>query len=246
MTATAICAPHGRARALAGLMGEEAVALLVEMLESTQEGTRCVDWTWGTCRAGHRVDYRAGRDSGEGSESVGMIRAYIDNWNKLPKPIDPRVITAVKLNLQHEKVRERGYAYHRELLTLAGEAEPKGLTAVETIQSWLKHLPAAEEAELQKLGGNKETAEAWLKLRESFAPAAELSLEKLYLDKSSGLLMTKPFKDKAGEEIRLFVFLGLRRGIDWRVGAALVHPAARMLYRDRFLESHPDAKEVVP
>ncbi len=233
------------ARALAGLMGEKAIPLLVEMLQSTQEARIAVIGI-GEPAVPAIASIIERDETREGSESVGMIRAYIDNWSKLPKPIDPRVITAVKLNVQREKVRERGYAYHRELLKLAGEAEPKGLTAVETIQSWLKHLPAGDEAELQKLGGNRETADAWLKLRESFSPTAELALEKLYLDKSSGLLMTKPFKDKAGDEIRLFVFLGLLRGTDWRVGPALAHPAARMLYRDRFLESHPDAREVVP
>jgi hypothetical protein len=232
------------AQALPALMGEKAIPLLEQMIESTQEarlgliglGEPAVE----TIAAIIERD-----ETAVGLRSVGLIRAYIDHWKELPQPIDPRVIAAVKHNMQLEKVRDRGFAYHRELLKLAGEPEPKDPTALETAQSWLKHLQAGDEAALQRVVSNVAKTEDWLKLRESFAPAAELVLEKLYIDKTSGLMMTKPFKNKAGEEIRLFVFMNLLRGTDWRVGPALAQPAQKTLYRDRFLQSNPEAKEII-
>src|SRR5439155_26873395 len=112
-------------------------------------------------------------ETAAGLRSVGLIRTYIDHWKELPQPIDPRVIAAVKHNMQLEKVRDRGFAYHRELLKLAGEPDPKGPTALETAQSWLKRLQAGDEAALQRVVSNVAKTEDWLKLHESFSPTAE-------------------------------------------------------------------------
>lgn len=233
------------ARAVPALMGQKAIPLLEEMIESTQEA-RLELITLGEPAVETIAAIIEGDETPAGLRSVGLIRAYIDHWKDFREPIDPRVIAAVKQNMQLEKVRDRGFAYHRELLKLAGEPEPKDPTALETAQSWLKNLQAGDEVALQRVVSNVAKTDDWLKLRESFAPTAELALEKLYIDKTSGLMMTKPFKDKTGEEIRLFVFMNLLRGTDWRIGPALSQPAQKTLYRDRFLQSNPKAKEIVP
>ena len=120
------------------------------------------------------------------------------------------------------------------------------MTALETAQNFLKHLQSADEAELQKLKDNVGSTEKWLTLRESFAPSSKLVLDKLFIDNTSGLVVTQPFKDKAGEEIHLVVFMNLVRRTDWRVGPALQEPAQRNLFKDRFLQSNPGAQETRP
>lgn len=233
------------ARALPALIGQESIPLLEEMIESTQEARfRLVQLGEPAVPTIAAIIERD--ETRSGSRSVGLIRAYIDHWKEIPQPIDPRVIAAVKANMQLESVRSRGFGYHRELLQLAGEPETKPPTALETAQSWLTHLQSGNGAELGKIVSNVAKPGDWLKLRESFSPKAQLALEKIYIDKTSGLIVTKPFQDKDGQEIRLFVFMNLLRGTDWRVGPALSQPAQKDLHRERFLKDHPDASEQVP
>lgn len=231
--------------ALPALLGQESIPLLEEMIDSTEEARfRLVEL--GEPAVPAIAAFIERDETRSGSKSVGLIRAYIDHWKEVPQPIDPRVIAAVKANMQLESVRSRGFGYHRELLQLAGEPEPKPPTALETAQSWVTHLQSGNAAELGKIVSNVAKPADWLKLRESFSPKAQLALDKIYVDKTSGLLVTKPFQDKVGQEIRLFVFMNLLRGTDWRVGPALAQPAQRELYRERFLKDHPGASEIVP
>ncbi len=233
------------ARALPVLHGEKAISLLADMIESTAEARLSLIGL-GEPAVPTIASIIEPDVARENPRSVALIRAYIDHWKELPQPVDPRVLKAVIANMQLEKVRARGMSYHRELLKLAGAPEPKPATALETAKLFLKHLKAGDEAELEKLRDNVGSIEKWLVLRESFDPSAEVTLETLFIDKTSGFFVTRPFQNKAGHEIHVVVFMNLARGTDWRVGPALEEPAQRTLYKDRFLESHPGAQETRP
>ncbi len=233
------------AQALPALMGREAIPFLADMIESTAEA-RIGLIGLGEPAVPTIVSIIEPNATRENQRSVAMIRAYIDHWSKLPKPIDARILKAVIANMQLENVRDQGLSYHRELLKLAGESEPKDPTALEIAQTFLKHLQSGDDAELPKLKSNVGSVQEWLKLRESFAPTAKLALDKLLVDKTEALVLSRPFQDNAGNEIRVIVFMNLARRTDWRVGPALAQPAQRTLYKDRFLQDHPDAIETSP
>lgn len=232
------------ARALPILYGDKAIPFLVDMIESTAEARialiRLGDVAVPTIAS--IIEPDEGR---EFSRAVALIRAYIDNWKTLPGPIDVRVIGALQANMQLENVRDR-MSYHKELLKLAGVPEPKPLTSLETIESFLKHLRSGNRKELNKLKSNVGSIEKWIALGESFEPSVELALETLLIDKFSGFAMTKPFKNKAGNDVHLVVFLNALRGTDWRVSAALEEAAQKTSQKDQFLKSNPGAKEARP
>jgi len=54
-----------------------------------------------------------------------LIRAYIDNWAKVPHPIDARVLDAVRVSMAAPKVKADRTEYHKELLKLAADSERK-------------------------------------------------------------------------------------------------------------------------
>lgn len=232
------------AAALPVLMGDESIPLLVEMVPSTS------DARWELIKLGEPavpiiaslIELDLSR---EGSPSIDLIRAYIDHWKELPRSVDRRIVQAVLENLQNEAVRNR-MSYHQEFLKLADVEEPKPLTAAETAQQFLKRLTARDAKGLERLRSNTGSMEAWLKVRESLDPAAELEVDTLWVDGTLGFMKTKPVMDKSGKSIHVIVFLNLLRKADWRVGPAVTEPAERTLYKDRFLEAHPNAQEVRP
>jgi hypothetical protein len=60
-----------------------------------------------------------------------MIRAYIDHWDAVPKPLDPRVLEAVRKSMAVPKIKGYSIQYHKKLLELAdppkSEKEAPGL-----------------------------------------------------------------------------------------------------------------------
>ncbi|MBS0205710.1 MAG: hypothetical protein JSS49_22645 [Planctomycetes bacterium] len=232
------------AEALPVLLGEEAIPLLEEMIQSTSEAR------WELIKLGDPAvpiiaSLIESDVSREGAMSIPLIRAYIDHWKDIPQPIDPRIVQAVLENLQNDAVRDR-MSYHQQLLKLAGEEEPKPLTAFETAQLFLKQLSARDSKGLERLRSNTGSLEKWLQLRDSLDPSTELYVDSIWVDGTTGFVLTKPVLDKSGNSTHFIVFLNLNRKTDWRVGPAVAEPSERTLYKDRFLEAHPKAHEVRP
>src|SRR5262249_25591742 len=48
-----------------------------------------------------------------------LIRAYIDHWSEVPKPIDARVLDEVRASMAASKVKGSRTEYHENLLKLA-------------------------------------------------------------------------------------------------------------------------------
>ena len=48
-----------------------------------------------------------------------LIRAYIEHWKEVPRPLDPRVLDAVRASMANPKVKAHRTVYHAELLRLA-------------------------------------------------------------------------------------------------------------------------------
>jgi len=53
-----------------------------------------------------------------------LIRAYVDHWDEVPKPIDPRVLGAVRQSMTAPKDKVSSTEYHKKLLDLASHPTP--------------------------------------------------------------------------------------------------------------------------
>jgi hypothetical protein len=65
---------------------------------------------------------------GAGEEDMSyewLIRAYIEHWKEVPRPLDPRVLDAVRVSVATPKVMTHRTVYHAELLKLAAGAGRK-------------------------------------------------------------------------------------------------------------------------
>jgi RNA polymerase sigma factor (sigma-70 family) len=54
-----------------------------------------------------------------------LIRAYIEHWKEVPRPLDPRVLDAVRASMAVPKVKAYRTVYHAELLKLAAGVDRK-------------------------------------------------------------------------------------------------------------------------
>jgi hypothetical protein len=112
------------AEALAALGGKESVAVLQRMVHHTNEAP------WQLIRLGpiavpaiveviegETAPFKEGQDGFLDHEQ--LIRAYLDHWDKVQKPIDPRVLEAVRKSMARPKVKEHRIQYHQQLLDLA-------------------------------------------------------------------------------------------------------------------------------
>jgi hypothetical protein len=108
------------AEALGRLGGPESVAVLRKMLRSTHQ-----EAGWQLVRIGPADTIveiiESGRDPFNEREPTfldyeWMIRAYLDHWKDVPRPIDPRIVEAVRKSMAVTKVREHRTQYHKEFL----------------------------------------------------------------------------------------------------------------------------------
>jgi RNA polymerase sigma factor (sigma-70 family) len=68
---------------------------------------------------------REGRNAEENLSYEWLIRAYIEHWKEVPKPLDPKVLDAVRASIAAPKVKAHRTVYHAELLKLAAGAGRK-------------------------------------------------------------------------------------------------------------------------
>ena len=79
-------------------LGPEAVPTILEVIEESTDA-----------KATHQERMR----------SEYIIRSYVEHWNAVPKPIDPRVVAATRKSMAAPKVKEFRTEYHQKLLDLA-------------------------------------------------------------------------------------------------------------------------------
>jgi hypothetical protein len=110
--------------ALGRIHDRESLPVLADMMLAS--GTR---WDvgfeliqWGDRAVPHIVDLiglstKDTKDYEQNTIGEDMIRAYLEHWNKLAQPIDPRVVAAVKKSLDTANpTKSIRTTYHRELL----------------------------------------------------------------------------------------------------------------------------------
>jgi hypothetical protein len=69
---------------------------------------------------------RDGTDPNQDRSAEWLIRAYVEHWKELRKPLDPKLLDAVRTNMAAPKVKADRTTYHAELLKLAaGEGREK-------------------------------------------------------------------------------------------------------------------------
>jgi RNA polymerase sigma factor (sigma-70 family) len=111
------------AGAVGRLGGEKAVPVLRKMVRSTG-----AEAAWELIRLGAVAAptvaevIREGSDPAEDLSYEWLIRAYIEHWKEVPKPLGPKVLDAVRASMAAPKVKAHRTAYHAELLKLAAGA----------------------------------------------------------------------------------------------------------------------------
>jgi hypothetical protein len=68
---------------------------------------------------------REGRNLDEDPSYEWLIRAYIEHWKEVPRPLDPRVLDAVRASMATPEVRAHRIQYHAQLLKLAAGTDRK-------------------------------------------------------------------------------------------------------------------------
>ena len=68
---------------------------------------------------------REGSNPKEDLSYEWLIRAYIEHWKEVPKPLDPRVLDAVRASMAAPEVKAHRTQYHAELLKLAASTDRK-------------------------------------------------------------------------------------------------------------------------
>ncbi len=112
------------ANALYQLGGVESVAVLRQMMRTTPDAT-----AWGLIRLGEIavptiIEIFEEPPSAYDIRQMKIVRAYIDNWEKVPKPVDEKVINAVREDLSYRLEHEGEWTgYYKEFLKLAGATE---------------------------------------------------------------------------------------------------------------------------
>src|SRR5262249_35871515 len=146
------------AEALGALGGKESVLVLRRMIHSTSEAA------WELIKLGplaiptivEVIDsgtdpYNPRRPGFPDYEKV--TRAYIDHGDAAPKPLDPRVLEAVRKSMAVPKIKAHRIQYHKKLLELAeppkSEKEAPGL---EGDKSALREAPLSNSTSARRSG----------------------------------------------------------------------------------------------
>jgi RNA polymerase sigma factor (sigma-70 family) len=114
------------AQAVGRLGGAKAVPVLRKMLRSTG-----AEAAWELIKLGPVAVPAIAKEIREGrfvEEDLGyewLIRAYIEHWKEVPKPLDRRVLDAVRASMAVPDVKAHRTLYHAELLKLAAGTDRK-------------------------------------------------------------------------------------------------------------------------
>jgi RNA polymerase sigma factor (sigma-70 family) len=141
------------AEAVGRLGGEKAVPVLRKMVRST--GTEAA---WELIKLGEIAvpaiaeAIREETDPNQDRSAEWLIRAYIENWKRVRKPLDAGVLDAVRANMAAPKVKADRTQYHIELLKLAAEPPAAEGGAVRGTRVSVRNLALAAEAYKRKTG----------------------------------------------------------------------------------------------
>lgn len=137
--------------ALCQLGGSESIAVIREMLRTTGD-----EAAWGLIRLGEAaiptiVDALEQPPNENDSSPVDIVRAYIDNWESVPKPLDKRIIKAVWEDMDYRREHRSGWtSYHKQLLGLANVTDADCRQLAEVGQGTLKGGVFGPDGELAK------------------------------------------------------------------------------------------------
>lgn len=106
------------AKALGDLGDRESIPVLAELIDSTNEAR------WSLIRLGQAAVTTIVQIIERGTlpndlRSEGFVRTYIEHWEELPGPIDPRVVAAVRKAITTKFTRDYRTEYHKRFLELA-------------------------------------------------------------------------------------------------------------------------------
>ena len=109
---------NAAAKALGDLGDRESIPVLAELIDSTHEAG------WSLIRLGQAAVPTIVQIIERGTlpndlRSERLVRTYIEHWEELPGPIDPRVVAAVRKAITTKFTRDYRTEYHKHFLELA-------------------------------------------------------------------------------------------------------------------------------
>ena len=112
--------------AVSRLGGEKAVPVLRKLVRSTGQ-----EASWELIKLGPVAVPTIAEviREGVGEEDMSyewLIRAYIDHWKDVPKPLDAKIVEAVRTSVAVPKVKAHRTEYHKQFLKLVAESDKKG------------------------------------------------------------------------------------------------------------------------
>jgi uncharacterized protein (TIGR03067 family) len=103
---------------------------------------------------------REGTDPNLDRSAEWLIRAYLENWKRVRKPLDAGVLDAVRANMAAPKVKDDRTQYHTELLKLAAEPPAAEGGGVQGTRGSVRNLAIAADAYKRKTGAYPESLAA--------------------------------------------------------------------------------------
>jgi uncharacterized protein (TIGR03067 family) len=149
------------ARAVGRLGGEKAVPVLRKMVRGTG-----AEAAWELIKLGDIAVPAVAEAIGEGTDpqqdrsAEWLIRAYIDHWKEIRKPLDPKILDAVRTSMAAPKVKADRTQYHTELLKLAAEPAAPEDGKVRGARGSVRNLAIATDLYKAKTGAYPETLAA--------------------------------------------------------------------------------------
>jgi hypothetical protein len=208
-------------------LGEPAVPAIVEVLEETPPRPL------------------------EGMHQIHLIRQYIDHWQDVPKPVDSRVINAVKANLNYRLGFSRDWTeYHLQLLELAGASEPVYTNSREVAEEFLRAVKADSQQDIKRISHlvQRDRQERLAALKQ-LPGLQRLTIHEVITNRDEGFAWAVCFDIRmlSSYQNYVIVFLNFVSGKVWRVGNVYMSddPAGSARMYRRLLEKYPDDANTV-
>jgi len=229
--------------ALFKLEGVNSIGLLRSMLKTTRSAG------WALIRLGEPaipsivdiLEETPPRPSNT-SHQTYLVREYIDHWEDVPKPLDQRVVKALKANLIY---RRGDSAYHSQLLKLAGASEPTYGTSRQIAERFLRAVQTPDQKVI-----NTVTVSLQAGFRERLARLRripkldELKVCAVNTNQAKNVACAACFdiEDMASHDSYVIIILNFIHGKVWRVANLYISddPAGSARMYGRILEKYPD------
>jgi hypothetical protein len=175
----------------------------------------------------------------ERMDQIYLIRQYIDHWKDVPKPLDERILNAVRQNWDYRLGSSSDWTqYHAELLELAGVPGVRYKPPSEIVQEFLQAVRSGNEAPIGMLVevGSRRWPD-WRNELRQLPDLQAISVTGAYVDRQGNMALVTAMGPGTG----VTFYLNFMSGRVWRIGSVRIQTAEQTERAvRRFLEAHPN------